>query len=375
MNDGAPSRQALPRILVVGDFAPHPIRQILTERVPSEVRRDNLDPWLKSLGVKFEIEVSNVFEPQVSSSLTLLLRPNSMARLTPDAIVSTVPVLAKFRERLNGLRGLKNVVSCVPAFRKFINHCLVHPNLRRQLVEELAAPVPQVYEPPSIVRELLDIALLKPEDEGYDLVASTIRHILSERVSKGATTILPLDVTTEADRIAGLLAAQVAQIYQNPMFQALERTWRGFAMFMHYDASAQIHAIQCSEEELREHTIMLWTWLEKARLDKSPYAAVVVAFDLDKMDFDQRNLTEQLAAIGAELSARIFMGMPAEREAILQTPFFQPVTTYVSVRARYGEEDGELHVRSFPFHEPEGGPPGAYWPAAISILAQEFEWR
>jgi type VI secretion system protein ImpB len=372
MNEGSPDRHALPRILVVGDFAPSPIRQLLTERIPSEVRQDNFDAWLKELGVKLEVEVPNVMEPQESSSLTLLLRLNSIARLTPDAIVSTVPILAKMRERIIFLRGLKNMVSCIPSFRKFINHCLVQPNLRQQLVEELAAPVPRVFEPPSIVRELLDIARLRPEDEGYDMVALTIRHLLRERLAKGATTIDAVAVMAEADRVTALLAGQVAQVFQNPMFRALERTWRGLAMFMRYDSLARIHAVQCSEDELREHSIMLWTWLEKARQEKSPYAAVLVALDLDELDFDHKNLADQLAAIGAEVSTPIFVGMVPGREPMMRTSFFKPISTYMPVRPRYGEEDGEVLVRGFRFYEPEGGPPRAYWPAAISVLAQEF---
>lgn len=370
--DPRDSSASLPRMLVVGNFAQRRRPEPLAERVPHEVNRKTLGPWLRSLGAWLEMGVPNVLDPHGSSTFSIQLGPRAIAKLTPDAIVAAIPVFAGMQERQLALRGLRNLVACINPFRKLMNAALVQPNLREQLVADIEASRAETSEPPSVVRELLDIAKMGPDDENYNRAVLGIRHMFGERLAKGATTIDTSHVAAEADRIAALLGSQVAHVLQHPSFRALECAWYGLEMVLRYESHARVYAVTCTDDEFRDYAAALSTWLHPVRHEKTPYAAVLLAFDLDLNQWLHEHLLEQLAAMATEASIPILVGISAMRIPISPQPFLVPLTSRAPVRPSYGEEDDHWHVRSFPFDEPPGGPAAACWVSGIPVLGQEL---
>ena len=363
--------QSRSRILVAGDFAQRAGAAPLAERVPREVDGKTLPAWLWSQRVKLDLVVQNALYPEPPRSFAITLTPKDGTRLTPDAIVRAIPLLAGIDDQLRALRGVRNYMACIPTFRRQMRAALEQPSLRSQLAADLEASRSDAPEPHAVIRDILAHTATNPGDEGYLPGVDGVRHLLGERLRAGATTIDIGDVAAEIERIEALLRAQVTLLFVEPPFLALERAWHGLDRLVRH-VPARVDAVACSEDELRADVAAgapaLQAWLDRAACEEAPFTAVLLAFDLDRTA--DATLLHRLAGLAQGALTPILVGTTRPLGMLLGAPLLVPLTSSTPVRPRYGYDDGDVVVRGFLFEEPPGGPPAAHWASGALVLAR-----
>lgn len=358
---------SVPRIFIIGPFGQSRGTEPLGERIPKPIDLATLPEWFRSLDVRLEMGVPNVINPNVTSAFRFVLQPKDMTSLTPEGLVSSIPALAAIKERMLGLRGIRNILGSVHEFRMLMNALLVQPDLRSRLMAEFELPT---IEPDSVLQRLLDAAAMDRDDEQRPRLVLAIRHILDERFEKRAMVIEPTHVMAEAERLAALLAAQVSVILQEPAFVAIERAWWGLEAVMRQLQPARFEILACTVEELNEYTPDLFENLHQAKKNGDPYAAAFASFDVDIQNPIHCGALGNLAWYAINPHIPMIAGVSDPNT--VYRPLLVPILTAMPVRAAYGDEEGQISTRTFPFREPAGGPPTARWITGAVLLAREL---
>lgn len=125
------------KMLVVGDFTGKESDDIVEERNPININKDNFDDVLKSHDVSIETAVPNTLSEAEGDEMNVSLKVSCMKDFGPERVVEQVPELQKLLELRQALTALKGPLGNVPAFRKAIQSLLEDEDTKKQIMDEL----------------------------------------------------------------------------------------------------------------------------------------------------------------------------------------------------------------------------------------------
>lgn len=137
--DGSEEVELPFKMLVLGDFTGTTSDEMIEDRKPVNINKDNFDEVVKSYNLNMTINVPNKLEENVPADdeLAVELKFNSIKDFTPGNIAEQVPELKDLLELRKALLALKGPMGNVPAFRKTIQSILGDENSRSRIMEEL----------------------------------------------------------------------------------------------------------------------------------------------------------------------------------------------------------------------------------------------
>lgn len=137
--DGSDEEVELPlKLLVLGDFSGCAQQEMLENREPVNVTRDNFDEVIKARHAVLNLTVPDRIGGD-GQELGIELKIESMKDLEPESIVQQVPQLRRLLELREALRALKGPLSNVPEFRKKLQQVLAAEESRQKLLTEIRA--------------------------------------------------------------------------------------------------------------------------------------------------------------------------------------------------------------------------------------------
>ena len=135
---GATEDVELPlKLLIVDDFTGKENDEVIEDREPVNINKDNFDEVVKSHNLSLSFAVPNKLDESSDDDIAVDLKINSMKDFGPSAIAEQVPELASLLELRRALQALKGPLGNVPAFRKTIQAILENDDTRAQVMQEL----------------------------------------------------------------------------------------------------------------------------------------------------------------------------------------------------------------------------------------------
>ncbi len=135
---GASEDVELPlKMLIVDDFTGKDNDDVIEDRDPINVNKDNFNDVIKSQNLTMNFSVPNRLQENSDEDLTVDLKINSMKDFSPAQIAEQTPELASLMELRRALQALKGPLGNVPAFRKTIQAILENDDTRAQVMQEL----------------------------------------------------------------------------------------------------------------------------------------------------------------------------------------------------------------------------------------------
>ncbi len=135
---GANENVELPlKILIVDDFTGKENDEVIEDRDPVNVNKDNFNEVIKSHNLSLNFSVPNRLEENADDDLTIDLKINSIKDFSPSQVAEQTPELASLMELRRALQALKGPLGNVPAFRKTIQAILENEDTRAQVMQEL----------------------------------------------------------------------------------------------------------------------------------------------------------------------------------------------------------------------------------------------
>lgn len=125
------------KLMVLGDFTLKKDDRQLEDREPINIDKDNFNDVMKAQGLGVKVNVPNTLSKDPDAEMTVDLSFQSLRDFEPDAIVKSVPELAKMMELREALKALKGPLSNVPAFRKKLQELVGDPEARSKVLKEL----------------------------------------------------------------------------------------------------------------------------------------------------------------------------------------------------------------------------------------------
>lgn len=126
------------KMLMIGDYTGRACDDVVEDREPININKDNFDDVMKSYNLSMTFNVANKLdENDEATELPINISFNSMKDFGPENIVKQVPELNKLLELRQALLALKGPLGNVPAFRKKIQQVLSEDDSRAQLMKEL----------------------------------------------------------------------------------------------------------------------------------------------------------------------------------------------------------------------------------------------
>lgn len=125
------------KLMVLGDFTLRPDDRMVENRDPVSVDKDNFNDVLKGQGLELKLNVPNRVSGKEDEQLAVSMKFESLKDFDPDAIVRSVPELAKLMELREALKALKGPLANVPEFRKKVQELVKDPGARERLLAEL----------------------------------------------------------------------------------------------------------------------------------------------------------------------------------------------------------------------------------------------
>ena len=126
------------KLLMVGDYSGREEEEVLEDREPVNVNKDNFDDVMKGYNLKMTFSVPNELEENSEAAeLPIELSFKSMKEFGPESIATQVPELNSLLELRQALLALKGPLGNVPAFRKKIQKILNEDDSRSQIMQEL----------------------------------------------------------------------------------------------------------------------------------------------------------------------------------------------------------------------------------------------
>jgi type VI secretion system protein ImpB len=135
---GASEDVELPlKMLIVDDFTGKENDEVIEDRDPINVNKDNFNDVIKSHNLSMNFSVPNRLEENSDEDINVDLKINSMKDFSPSQIAEQTPELASLMELRRALQALKGPLGNVPAFRKTIQAILENDETRAQVMQEL----------------------------------------------------------------------------------------------------------------------------------------------------------------------------------------------------------------------------------------------
>jgi type VI secretion system protein ImpB len=135
---GASEDVELPlKMLIVDDFTGKENDDIIEDREPININKDNFNDVIKSHNLSMNFSVPNKLQENSDEDINVDLKINSMKDFSPAQIAEQIPELASLMELRRALQALKGPLGNVPAFRKTIQAILENDETRAQVMQEL----------------------------------------------------------------------------------------------------------------------------------------------------------------------------------------------------------------------------------------------
>jgi len=125
------------KMLIVDDFTGKENDDVIEDREPVNVNKDNFNDVIKSHNLTMNFSVPNRLEENSDEDMNIDLKINSMKDFSPSQIAEQTPELASLMELRRALQALKGPLGNVPAFRKTIQAILENEDTRAQVMQEL----------------------------------------------------------------------------------------------------------------------------------------------------------------------------------------------------------------------------------------------
>ncbi|MBI5520509.1 MAG: type VI secretion system contractile sheath small subunit [Desulfovibrio sp.] len=125
------------KLMVLGDFTLKPDDRMVEDRDPVSIDKDNFNDVLKGQGLELKLNVPNRLSGKEDEQLAVNMKFESLKDFDPDAMVRSVPELAKLMELREALKALKGPLANVPEFRKKVQELVKDPGARERLLAEL----------------------------------------------------------------------------------------------------------------------------------------------------------------------------------------------------------------------------------------------
>jgi len=126
------------KLLMLGDYTGKESDDIVEEREPVNITKDNFDDVVKSFKLSVDMNVANTLsDDDEGDVMPVNLKINSMKDFSPDNVAQQVPELNSMLELRKALLALKGPLGNVPAFRKTIQKILSEDGTRSQIMSEL----------------------------------------------------------------------------------------------------------------------------------------------------------------------------------------------------------------------------------------------
>jgi type VI secretion system protein ImpB len=135
---GASEDVELPlKMLIVDDFTGKENDEVIEDREPVNINKDNFNDVIKSHNLTMNFSVPNRLEENSDEDINIDLKISSMKDFSPSQIAEQTPELASLMELRRALQALKGPLGNVPAFRKTIQAILENDETRAQVMQEL----------------------------------------------------------------------------------------------------------------------------------------------------------------------------------------------------------------------------------------------
>jgi type VI secretion system protein ImpB len=125
------------KLLVLGDFSGRRAAIPVEERRPAPIAKESFDEVLAAHEVVIEARVPDRISAKPDSELELRLPIRRLADFAPEALVRSVPQLARLLALREALSALKGPLGNSPAFRRRIQELLADANARPALLDEI----------------------------------------------------------------------------------------------------------------------------------------------------------------------------------------------------------------------------------------------
>lgn len=135
---GASESVELPlKLLVLDDFTGKDNDEVIEDRDPINVNKENFNDVVKSHNLSASFSVANKLEEGSDDEISVDLKMTSIKDFDPARVAEQVPELASLLELRRALQALRGPLGNVPAFRKTIQAILENDETRAQVMAEL----------------------------------------------------------------------------------------------------------------------------------------------------------------------------------------------------------------------------------------------
>ncbi|MFQ5674483.1 MAG: type VI secretion system contractile sheath small subunit [bacterium] len=127
------------KMLMVGDYTGKASDEVVEDRNPVNINKDNFDDVMKghNLDLNINVPVKMDENAEEGEEMPVNLKFEKMKDFTPASIAHQVPELKAILELRKALLALKGPLGNVPAFRKTIQKILTDDESRSKVIEEL----------------------------------------------------------------------------------------------------------------------------------------------------------------------------------------------------------------------------------------------
>lgn len=135
---GASESVELPlKLLVLDDFTGKENDDVIEDRDPINVNKENFNDVVKSQNLSMTFSVPNRLEEKSDDDINVDLKISSIKDFDPASVAEQIPELSSLLELRRALQALRGPLGNVPAFRKTIQAILENDETRKQVMEEL----------------------------------------------------------------------------------------------------------------------------------------------------------------------------------------------------------------------------------------------
>lgn len=135
---GATESVELPlKLLVLDDFTGKENDDVIEDRDPINVNKENFNDVVKSQNLSMSFSVPNRLDSASDDDINVDLKIASIKDFNPAAVAQQIPELNSLLELRRALQALRGPLGNVPAFRKTIQAILENDETRKQVMEEL----------------------------------------------------------------------------------------------------------------------------------------------------------------------------------------------------------------------------------------------
>jgi type VI secretion system protein ImpB len=131
------------KLLMLGDYTLREEDDLIEDRKPVRIDKDNFDDVMQSQGLNLTIQVPNKLAAQEEGAeeqkLTAKLEFKTMKDFNPASVAEQVPELKQLLELRAALTALKGPLGNLPAFRKKIESIISDAETRETLLREIGA--------------------------------------------------------------------------------------------------------------------------------------------------------------------------------------------------------------------------------------------